>query len=203
MAHVDWKSLTPGGWHFWSGCLARVTAPVDGFGPGDAVEVVEVTDTPGSGHGIAIARRAGESATAEIPCSVLVPDLDWNNVPDPVDTLGAPEAGDPRPRAFFVTVFGRLKPVSTSRRTGEPILARDSRVWAWYPGFAEAFRVVDGNITDLHECLYEYAQVEDVPSGISSMPRREWWWKWDTAAGRWLKSVRPEDFKGVIGLSIG
>ena len=81
-------------------------------------------------------------------------------------------------------------------------MARDSRVWAWYPGFAEAFRVVDGNITDLHECLTD-AQVEDVPSGISSMPRREWWWKWDTAAGRWLKSVRPEDFKGVIGLSIG
>jgi hypothetical protein len=197
---MDWQSLSPGGWHFWNGCRARVALPSGGLERGSVVDVMGEAD---GSPGLFSVCPVGGGDPVVVDGAAMVPEMDWSNLPDPVDALGILGADDQRPRAFFLTVFGRLTQTGTSARTGEPIMGRDNRVWAWHPTFAEAFRVVDGNITDIHEYSYEYAQIEEVPSGLTSLPRREWWWRWDTKADRWLKAVRPDDYRGVVCMSIG
>ena len=124
------------------------------------------------------------------------------NIPEPVSRYGFDEPSGV-PTAFFLTVFGRLEQTGTSKRTGVPILGRTSRVWGWFPTFAAAYRIVAGNITDIQECCYEYALVEEIPPGMSPLQTRCWWWRWDTEKDRWLKSERPEDFARTLGLTLG
>jgi hypothetical protein len=194
-----WRILSSDDWFFHPGDRARVLYETEaGFPTGTYVTIKE-TPAP---YGPSFV-TADDGREAWFERTALVPDLDWDNVSDPHPIMPADQTEDRRPHAFFLTVFSRLKQVGVSRRTREPLLHRDSRVWGWFPTFAQAFRIVHENRTDIHECYYEYAMVELVPSGICAMPRKEWWWKWDIETERWLKAARPADFEHTIGLSIG
>ena len=126
-----------------------------------------------------------------------------DNIPEPFSIYGDSDSPD-NPSVFFLTVFSGLKQIPVvSRKTGEPVMERMSRTWGWFASFAEAYRIVAGNITDIEERLYDYALIEQVPAGISAMNTRRWWWKWDDEPGQWLKSVQPEDMNSMLGLSIG
>ena len=108
-------------------------------------------------------------------------------------------------RVFFVVVFGKLKETGKSVRTGEPIMHRSSRTWGWFGTFEDAVEVIEKNISDIWECFYEYAMIDEVPEGICTFPRQEWWWKWegDDKTGKYIPTTRPEDFKQVVGMSVG
>ena len=125
----------------------------------------------------------------------LIPESVWIN---PLTT----DAKFEENRVFFVTVFGRLKETGKSR-SGEPIMRRSTRVWAWFSKFEDAARTIIYNETDIHETMYEYAMVEAVPEGMLPLRYQEWWWKWDNEQERYLPSSRPADYENVVSLSIG
>ena len=126
--------------------------------------------------------------------------VDWSNVPEVFEERLLP---DGEPSIFFLSVHDRLKQVSVSSRSGNPIMSRSSRVWGWFTNLSEPLLIVQGNLTDIHECSYEYAMIEQIPHGMSPYGTREWWWKWSVDGDRWIASSRPSDYKNVLGLTLG
>ena len=125
-----------------------------------------------------------------------------DNLPQSYMQLGEFEEG--QKRIFFITVFEALKEVRKSIRTGEPIMRRSNRVWGWFENFEDAVEIIENNISDIWEYCYEYAMIEEVPAGLYSFPRQEWWWKWEGGeTGKYIPTTRPEDFEQTVCMSIG
>src|SRR5688572_30134097 len=51
------------------------------------------------------------------------------------------------------------------------------RTWGWFPTFEEAEEAILNNHTDIFECLYNYACVEEVPCGILTINEIKQWYK--------------------------
>ena len=52
---------------------------------------------------------------------------------------------------------------------------------------------------------YPYALVEEVPSGIypDCLEPRVWFFEWNRDINRYIPSVRPEGWEGIVGFTMG
>lgn len=86
------------------------------------------------------------------------------NIEDVVDG----EESDTR-TIFFVAVY----------ESERPYRAGGNRTWGWYETFEEAERAVLENHTDIFECTYDYAVIEEVGPGVMALGEVRQWYRAD------------------------
>lgn len=103
------------------------------------------------------------------------------------------------PTVFFVTVL--------SMDRHERRIMRNSRTWGFFYDFEVAERVVLENQTDIYECLYDYAVIEEYSQGILRLPKEKQWYKAVYRKGqnnpRVVKVKKPSALKRVVCFAIG
>ncbi len=70
----------------------------------------------------------------------------------------------PMDTIFTVTTLHMREP-----RFGPPI-----RTVGWFPDLATATEIVEGNYGDIHETVYRYAVIEEVPRGLYPAVKKHW-----------------------------
>ena len=129
----------------------------------------------------------------------------------------AAEAPDPTPASlreewagiptiFVVTVMTEARDRPMARRDGSVHVVpnrRDSRSWGWYREAAAAVDALHRNHTDLHETIYDWAVVEEIPEGVCPDVLSERWFRFDRSAGGYRPAERPADLAGTVGFSLG
>jgi len=78
-----------------------------------------------------------------------------------------------------------------------------TRCFGYYEEKPKACEAADLNLADMHECLYEWLVIEEIPQGIHAMPKEEIWYKWDDGLECWVHVEKPNWSKGIINWSIG
>ena len=91
---------------------------------------------------------------------------------------------------WFVTVFGYE--------------ITDSRCWGFYFNRDNAVNALHHNITDMHECLYDYAVIEGYREGIShEVIGKRQFFKYDKTRDGYFEIDEPEELKHLFSFSIG
>ena len=78
-----------------------------------------------------------------------------------------------------------------------------SRTYGWYSTLEKAVeRTEKGG--DLHECLYMFLVIEEVPEGIYSLATVSAWYTWDLVRNKWVQMENPPVWaENVCNHSIG
>lgn len=84
-------------------------------------------------------------------------------------------------------------------------------ICGWYKNFEDAENIVLNNLTDIFECMYNFACVEEIPEGVNSYSVVKQWYKAtfnedkiDTGHYPEVsKCDTPEVFKQIINFSMG
>ena len=79
---------------------------------------------------------------------------------------------------------------------------RNPRTFGFAHDLTTAHRYVTDNVGNMHECLYDYIVIEDIPSGIHSLCEREEWYRWTGKRWKWLKK-KPAQFRGIVNFALG
>jgi len=88
---------------------------------------------------------------------------------------------------------------------------KSSRTWGWFSKLADAEEVVLENLTDIFECLYNYAVIEEVPEYICFDSRKEFWYEADFDQRQQNRpnsptikqADKPEFLKNIVCFGIG
>lgn len=91
-----------------------------------------------------------------------------------------------------------------SSENEEKIVAEDkSRCIGYYLSLQESIDAVKSNKGEMHECLYNYLVIEEVPVGVWRLSVNEWWYAWSSG---WITCKKPfkyRKFANVSGFSMG
>jgi len=68
------------------------------------------------------------------------------------------------------------------------------RFHGWYPTFGKAEEAVNENRTDLHEYLYNYIVIQEIPWGVGAVPEEKKWYEWSIDKDCWTPITRPKCF---------
>jgi hypothetical protein len=80
----------------------------------------------------------------------------------------------------------------------------DSRCWGWYSNLEEAKQHVRDNVTDINECMYNYAVIENVPKGILPIDTKEvQWFKFNKKIDKYEECEKPKWSETTFNWSIG
>ena len=74
--------------------------------------------------------------------------------------------------------------------------------FGYFADHDDAHGAVARNSGDMHEMLYNYLVIEDIPEGIFPMPRSECWFEWDDDQALWQSCKAPEFSKNIINWSL-
>lgn len=95
------------------------------------------------------------------------------------------------PNMFFVTVVETVDGQYSS-----------SRCWGYYHELEDAKKAVLENHTDIHECCYDWAVIEEVPYGVLPIGTKEIvWYHWEDDAYREVE--KPKFSERIVNWSIG
>jgi hypothetical protein len=79
-----------------------------------------------------------------------------------------------------------------------------SRTWCFLDSLDEAKRIIEENITDIHECSFNYALIEEFKSNsLPCISKNEWWYYWDTLKDKYVSCDKPEWAEGVCNWGLG
>lgn len=81
-----------------------------------------------------------------------------------------------------------------------------SRCIGYYSTSQESCDAVKSNRGEMHELRYNYAVVEEVPSGVWRLVTGEIWFAWSKEEERWIQCKKPQkyrQFANVSGFSMG
>lgn len=98
---------------------------------------------------------------------------------------------------YFITV---MEPPKIRRGEAYP---GTSRCWGYYEDIRIARQTVVDNVTDLHEGIYHYAIIENIPPGIAQFPTEQHWFEWDEEQERYYGIDRPKWAHKWCNFSIG
>lgn len=70
--------------------------------------------------------------------------------------------------------------------------------FGYFSDHDEAHGCVARNTGDMHECLYNFLVIEDVPEGIHPLPKSECWFEWDGEQELWQSIDAPEFSRRII-----
>lgn len=89
----------------------------------------------------------------------------------------------------------------------DKINSTDSRrCIGYYENKSDAIRAVIDNKGEMHECLYNYIVIEEIPSGVWASTISETWYEWNFPEKRWEKIDKPlkyRKFGQVVGFGVG
>lgn len=70
-------------------------------------------------------------------------------------------------------------------KTKNPKKLIRQRTWGFYPDFETAKKCVEENWTDLYEMgYYNYALINEMPTGVCVHPKNHWWFEVNYPQGR-------------------
>lgn len=96
-----------------------------------------------------------------------------------------------------------MKTIFTITTVSHRFFPRHSRCWGYYFSLEEVEHALNNNIGSMHECLYDYAVVEEYSPGIVGMGEMISWWKYEQGGG-WNKiEETPLRFQGTVNFAIG
>lgn len=101
---------------------------------------------------------------------------------------------------WFVTTVEKMEPYdddSTWADYGE------TRCWAFYSDKEKAVQSLHENWTDMCECFYRYAVMEEYEEGILGYTGKRQWFKWDTEHKGYFEIEEPNGVKNVVCFAIG
>lgn len=90
---------------------------------------------------------------------------------------------------FFITTMGKE--------------GKCPRTVGYVETFEEAEDIVLNNKYDIFEYTFDYAVIENVPSGIYQYDQNPNWYKWNHDKECYEKIEKPDFAKGFIGWGIG
>ncbi len=100
---------------------------------------------------------------------------------------------------YFITAI-----ISEEHLKQVPFYAKlRSHCFGYFKTWDEAHATVTDNVGSLHESIYDFIVIEDIPDGIHSLMTEEHWYYWCDALNCWQPCVKPDEFKGVINWAIG
>lgn len=80
----------------------------------------------------------------------------------------------------------------------------ESRCVGYFSSFEEAEEAVEENYLDLHETIYDYIVIENIPEGLYRYDQDAKWYKWNNSKERYEKiEGRPEEYSNIVGFGIG
>ena len=100
---------------------------------------------------------------------------------------------------WFITVFEKIEPTAS----GWPAFGFQ-RTWGFYEFHDSAVQALHENRTDMWECCYDYAVIENFEEGISHYVHgsREWF-KFDRERDGYFEIEEPECVKHVGSFALG
>jgi len=75
----------------------------------------------------------------------------------------------------------------------------DSRCFGWYEHLEDAVDIVENNRSDIHECAYTYAVIEEVSSGPCSPAVDLMWFKWNRDDEAYISCDKPAELERITG----
>ena len=98
-------------------------------------------------------------------------------------------------KIFFLTC---LNIESSERDPQEPKMI-NTRCWGWYKEYDDARHDIENNVSDMHECFYKYALIEETGEGTHARPNKITWFMWNRDDERYEECEEPEAAKRTIG----
>lgn len=95
---------------------------------------------------------------------------------------------------YFITVFQKF-----DDRCG----IKGARCWGFYTDKDKAKYVIENNVTDLWETIYDYAIIETYDEGISGYADERIFYKYDKESNKYIEIPEPKEVKHFISFSIG
>lgn len=77
---------------------------------------------------------------------------------------------------WFITTFERIKPNTEDEFFNFPDFGHQ-RTWGYYSECEKAVQALHKNFTDMWECLYDYALIEEIDEGICAYAGNRQWFK--------------------------
>ena len=99
---------------------------------------------------------------------------------------------------FFITCFSR-------RENGEsesPDFS-DMRTFGYFDSFEACNQALHENWCDMHECLYEFAVIEQIEQGIHPHAKEMDWYRWDNEKCGFFEIDKPTETNGYCNYAIG
>jgi len=107
---------------------------------------------------------------------------------------------------WFITSICKDETIKRMReQTRDPrFVTSRSRTFGFYNTLDEAYKAVESNRCNLHECLYDYLVIEYIEPGIHPTVEKEYWWEWVAENNRWEDGIeKPVEFIGVVNWALG
>lgn len=79
----------------------------------------------------------------------------------------------------------------------------DTRTWGFYSDVNDAISALHNNKTDMHECFYDYAIIEEYNEGICNGTLRYQWFKWDNERDGYFEIDEPRCVSRMCDFAIG
>ena len=79
----------------------------------------------------------------------------------------------------------------------------DSRCWGYYSKYEWCVEDLHTNNTDMAECYYNYAVIEEIPEGISMYPKNRQFFQYDIFGEGFFEILEPEWAKHFCNFAIG
>ena len=79
----------------------------------------------------------------------------------------------------------------------------DIRVFGYKETFEQAKKALNENWCDMHEHLYKYAVVEEIPSGIHPDVINRWFFEWNENKEGFFEIEEPKEFLEYCNFTIG
>lgn len=98
---------------------------------------------------------------------------------------------------FFITAFERL-PIDL----GAFDVGRIS-VFGYFDNYADAVERLHKNACDMHELLYDYAIVEEIPAGIHPTVKSYQYFAYDKKRDGFFEIDEPQDLVGWCNFALG
>lgn len=103
---------------------------------------------------------------------------------------------------WFITTFERIKPNTEDEFFNFPDFGHQ-RTWGYYSECEKAVQALHKNFTDMWECLYDYALIEEIDEGICAYAGNRQWFKWDNERKGYFEIEEPECVKNLCNFAIG
>ncbi len=109
--------------------------------------------------------------------------------------------------SFFVTAIAYY-PNSDEKKYKEPF--RTTRTFGHFADLERAKKAVETNEGDMHECLYNYLVIEEIPYGIHGLTvedkdetKHEWWYTYLEGTQWWVSIEKPKWSRTYTNWGIG
>jgi hypothetical protein len=89
----------------------------------------------------------------------------------------------------------------TSIRVLDNEIILSSRCWGYFSSKEECIKILHNNITDIHECYYNYAVIEKINEGLYPLPIEREFFEYNRDSSGFFEIKEPEwDFTGNFAI---